>query len=143
MNEDWYLIDANVLTRLTAVQRSSAFVRDRCRIPADVMHEVRGLPDRSAIAHLELPLDAPILLRLRDVMATIDPGDFSLIDLYHNKGTADPVLIAAALALDHGEGRLWPIRWHVVSDDHAVRETASTLGVPRLSRDELLNLIGC
>ncbi len=141
MNETRYLLDANVVSRLTAEQRVSPFVTKFCRVPADVMHEVRGLPDRASIAHLKLPVNAPTLLRLRDVMATVTPGDPSLIDLYRFKGTADPVLIAAALAADHGEGQLWPIEWHVVSDDKAVRDTASAVGVPWLSRADLTVLI--
>ena len=141
MNENRYLLDANVVSRLTAEQRASPFVSRHCRIPADVMHEVRGISDRSLIAHLGLPVNVSTLARLRDVMATITPGDLSLVDLYHFKGTADPVLIAAALAADHGEGRLWPTEWHVVSDDNAVRDTASLLGVPWLSRAGLVELI--
>ncbi len=141
MNEDRYLLDANVLTRLTAGQRASAFVLEHCRVPSEVMYEVQGLADRTAISALELPINAKTLERLRDVMASVAPEDRSLVDLYRNKGSADPVIVAAALAADHGEGRLWQTEWHVVSDDHPVRATASALGVRWLSRDDLVALI--
>lgn len=141
MNENRYVLDANVVSRLTAEQRASPFVSAHCRIPSDVMYEIQGIPDGSSISHLELPVDARILARLRDVMATVAPTDLSLVNLYRNKGAADPVVIAAALAADQGEGQLWSIHWHVVSDDHAVRNTAATLGVPWLSRAHLVELI--
>lgn len=141
MNEDRYLLDANVLTRLTADQRTHAFVLGHCHVPSEVMYEVRGLPDRTAISRIELPINARTLERLRDVMSSVAPEDHSLVDLYQNKGSADPVLVAAALAADHGDGRLWQTMWHIVSDDGAVRTTAATHGVPWLSRDELVALI--
>lgn len=141
MKETRYLLDANVVSRLTAEQRASPFVSKYCRIPADVMHEVRGLSDWSSIAHIMLSVNAATLSCLRDVMATITPGDLSLVDLYHFKGTADPVLVAAALAADHGDGQLWPTEWHVVSDDKAVRDTATVLDVPWKSRADLVAMI--
>ncbi|GIG40186.1 hypothetical protein [Cellulomonas phragmiteti] len=141
MNEHRYLLDANVLTRLTASQRASAFVSDRCHVPAEVMYEVRGLSDRSAIARLELPTDVRTLERLRDVMAAVAPGDLSLVDLYRNKGCADPVIVAAALAAEDGRDQLWQTEWHVVSDDNAVRAAALTFGIQPVSRHELVALI--
>ncbi len=141
MNEDRYLLDANVLTRLTPDQRASAFVSERCRVPSDVMYEARGLADLPAISRIELPIDPKTLERLRDVMRSIAPEDRSLVDLYHNKGAADPVIVAAALVADSGEDQLWQTQWRIVSDDAAVRETASTFGVPWISRAELVTLI--
>jgi hypothetical protein len=141
MNEDRYLLDANVLSRLTADQRASAFVSERCRVPSDVMYEVRGLTDLAAISRIELPIDPKTLERLRDVMTSIAPEDRSLVDLYRNKGAADPVIVAAALVADYGEDQLWQTQWHIVSDDGAVRATASTFGVPWISRAELVTLI--
>ncbi|GEL45069.1 hypothetical protein CHO01_01850 [Cellulomonas hominis] len=141
MNEHRYLLDANVLTRLTADQRASAFVSARCRVTAEVMNEVRGLPDRSVIARIELSTDARTLGRLREVMASVVPGDQSLVDLYRNKGCADPVIVAAALAAEDGQDQLWQTQWHIVSDDKAVRAMASTFGISWISRRDLVALI--
>lgn len=142
MNEDMYLLDANVLSRLTPRQRGSAFVATRCRVPSEVLHETRGLPDLEVVEPLEMPPSSLMLERLRDVMASIAPEDYTLVDLYRNRGGADPILVASALAADKGDARLWATTWHIVSDDGAVRATASVFGVPTLTRGELVELIG-
>ena len=141
MNEDMYLLDANVLSRLTPRQRGSAFVAARCRVPSEVLHEARELPDLHVVEPLELRPTRLMLERLADVMSSVAPEDHTLVDLYHNQGGADPVLVAAALAADNGDAQLWPTVWHVVSDDRAVRTTASAFGVPTLTRAELVELI--
>jgi hypothetical protein len=138
VNEDRYVLDANVLSRLTPEQRASAFVKEFCRVPTEVLFETGGLPDSAVIRELELRVGVRTLERLRDVMATIDPEDRSVVDLYRNKGGADPVLVAAALAADHDEDSLWGTEWHIVTDDNAVRRLAETAGVPWLSRSDLV-----
>lgn len=141
MNEDMYLLDANVLSRLTPRQRAGAFVTTRCRIPSEVLHEARELPDLHVVESLELRPTRLMLERLADVMSSIEPEDHALVDLYHNRGGADPILVAAALAADQHDTQLWPTVWHIVSDDRAVRKTASAFGVPTLTRAELVELI--
>lgn len=141
MNEDRYLLDANVLSRLTLAQRASTFVTDRCRIPSEVLYEARGLPDVHLVQSLELPTTRAMLERLRDVMASIAPEDRTLVDLYRNQGGADPVIVSAALTAERNDTSLWSTVWHVVSDDRAVRATASLFDIDVLSRAELVTLI--
>jgi hypothetical protein len=136
-----YLLDANVLSRLSPEQRASDFVADRCQIPSEVLYEARGLPDLHVVEPLELPTSRAMLERLRDVMASIAPEDRTLVDLYRNRGGGDPVLIAAALTADSRDDSLWPTIWHVVSDDRAVLATASRFGLDSLSRTDLVELI--
>ena len=102
MNTDRYLLDTNALTRLTPPERSRTFVFKRCKIPTEVLHEAQGLPDIKALKELEYKANAGLLRNLREVMSTIEPTDFKLVDLYHNRGNADPILIAAAPPCDCG-----------------------------------------
>ena len=141
MNDDRYLLDANVLSRLTPAQRASAFVAEHCRIPSEVLYEARGLPDIHLVEPLELATTTAMLERLRGVMASIAPEDRTLVDLYRNRGGADPVIVAAALTADRDDASLWPTVWHVVSDDRAVRATATLFDLDVLSRAELVTLI--
>lgn len=136
-----YLLDANVLSRLKPEQRRSNFVIERCRVPEEVLYEVRGLPDIEDVERLGISPSRTMLERLRDVMASIAPEDHTLIDLYRDRGGGDPILIATALAEDRGHSLLWATVWHVVSDDKAVRATASLFDVPSLSRAEFVKLI--
>ncbi|MGW6130805.1 hypothetical protein ACWFNE_12340 [Cellulomonas sp. NPDC055163] len=136
-----YLLDANVLSRLTPEQRASRFIKGRCRIPSEVIYEARGLPDAQLVEELEIRASTTMLERLRDVMASIAPEDHSLVDLYRNRGGADPILIASALAANSGETLLWPTVWHIVTDDKAVRTTATFFDIPTLGRTELVELI--
>lgn len=143
MRTERYILDANVLTRLTATQRSSDFVRQNCSIPTEVLHEVRGLPDHESLREMEFAVSATVLTHLTEVLRTMRPGDFKLIDLYANKGNADPFLVACALAgKRESEGMLFPTEWIVVSDDLAVRSTASEHGLAWLSTEAFVAMLG-
>lgn len=142
MIETKYLLDANVLSRLTPQERRGRFVRSHCRAPSEVLHETRGMTDRSLMSRIELPMNGKTLLALQQVMASLEPTDRDLVDLYRNKGNADPILVAVALAAGHTEeSALWDTTWVVVTDDAAVRARASLFGVSWLSRAGLVDLI--
>lgn len=134
MNTDLYLIDTNVLTRLTAEERCCAFVFKQCRIPSEVLHEAQGLPDIKALKELEYKTTAGMLQNLGEVMGTIQATDSKLVDLYHNRGNADPILVAAALhATRNLEPTLFPDRWLIVTDDRALRRKAAEFQIGTLS----------
>lgn len=140
MNERRYLVDNNVLSRLTSEQRLSPFFRDHCRVTSDVLHEASGYVEPEVI-DLEEPVTATVLGRLATVMASVAPGDTSLIDLYANKGAADPVMIAVALEMQAVQDRtLFPETWVIVTDDKAVAATARSHGVTPLDTREFQSL---
>lgn len=142
MNETHYLLDNNVLSKLTPFQRLGAFVQQRCRITSDVLHEARGLPDARRLAPLEYPITPDVLPRVKQVMATVPPNDTSLVDLYSNKGSADPGLIAVALyEASVGQESLWSDKWIIVTDDSAVRSKAQEFGIETKSAHEFIALV--
>lgn len=137
-----YVLDANVLSRLSARQRHSSILRSRCRISSEVLHEVRGFPDIEQLRALDFPLDGEVLRCLREVMKTVRTDDFKLVDLYGNRGNADPILVATALTgMRQAAETLFIEEWVVVSDDHAVRAKASELGVRWLSTTDFVPLL--
>lgn len=143
MNRTWYLLDNNALLTLTRAERSGRFVRERCRALTEVLYEAQGYPDIEALRRLEFEPNADILERIRRVMASVSPGDTDLlVDLYANKGNADPILIATAMyARELSETTLLPEEWVVVTDDRAVRRTAAQFGVPTLRSTEFRDLV--
>lgn len=142
MNRISYLLDNNALLTLSREQRAGRFVRERCRIPSEVLHEAQGYPDIGVLRRLEFEMNADILKRVRRVMTSVSPGDTALVDLYANKGNADPILIATAMyARELSETTLLPDEWVVVTDDRAVRWTASQFGVPTLRSSEFRKLV--
>ena len=56
-----YLLDTNALAALRPEQRASSFVKSRCRISAEVLHEAQGYPDHRALTALEYPVHAGVL----------------------------------------------------------------------------------
>lgn len=75
-------------------------------------------------------------------MKTVDPEDRDLIDLYHNEGGADPLLVACALAAkEESDGGLFALEWTIVTNDKAVTALASKFGVDTLSVSEFADLI--
>lgn len=142
ITERHYLLDNNALSKIPRHDRSGEFVRAFCRIPSEVLYEASGYPDIATLADLEYPTTAPILGLLAEVMATVHIGDTSLIDLYHNRGNADPLLIACALHARRANSPfLFGEDWIVVSDDRAVRAKATVFGVECLSSASFLEVL--
>jgi len=142
VNSVVYLLDANVLSRLSAGQRGNSLVREHCRIPTEVLHEIEGFPDFRQLRALELPVSVEQLECVRQVMKSVAPGDFKLVDLYRSKGNADPILVAAALiGIRQSSETLFSEDWKVVSDDDAVRAKAADHGVEWLSTEDFVLLL--
>jgi len=137
MNEEVYLIDNNVLSHLSSAQRASTFFRTQCRIPAEVLHEADGYADADALKAVEYPTTASVLGYLHMVMATVPEDDTALVNLYANKGAADPMLVACALdGMDDSKKGLFGPTWIIVSNDKAVRAKASEFGITSCTRDD-------
>ncbi|WP_285362921.1 hypothetical protein [Microbacterium sp. LMC-P-041] len=139
MNEELYLLDNNALSHLTRVQRASAFFHDRCSLPSEIIHEADGYPDAASFPDVEYPTTASVLKHLGAVMATVPCDDSTLVNLYANKGAADPMLIACALdGMEEASTLLWGPTWVVVSNDKEVRAKAADVGVASCTREEFL-----
>lgn len=137
MNEEMYLIDNNVLSHLSPAQRASEFFRTQCRIPAEVLHEAVGYADADALKAVEYPTTASVLKFLQTVMATVPEDDTALVNLYANKGAADPLLVACALdGIQESETWLFGPAWIIVSNDKAVRAKGAEFGVESCTREE-------
>jgi hypothetical protein len=133
MNDTSYLVDNNVLGRLTPAQRGSSFFAKYCRVPDEVLHEAG--PGRAAtVQGARYPTTAAVLRAMQTVMATVDAGDVKLVNLYRNTGTADPFLIACALVEQQNSAdMLIRPEWVVVTEDEAVRRKAEEFDVPWIS----------
>ena len=101
MNETMYLLDNNVLGTLGTKRRSAAFFAARCRVPAEVAYEARRVAYADALKPITLEMTPPMLQQLIKVMMTVPASDNKFIDLYGNKGGADPVLVAMAWTLNN------------------------------------------
>lgn len=146
--ERMYLLDTNVVLQLGMQSLSeSRFFAQHCRVIDDVIDELH-LDDQPQLElewdRVRYPTSVTLLQELVSVMATIPVGDVSLIDLYRNKGRADPVIIAAAL--DAIEQDRWSLmgelqEWVVASEDQAVRRTCAGFGVPTVGLVEMRQLL--
>lgn len=142
MNRTYYLIDNNALIQLTRRRLETKFFTDHCRITADVLHEASEHPDQRRLAGLAEPTTPIVLMQLRLVMAGVEVGDTDLVDLYGNKGAADPGLVATALAQAVvQDGYLLPDTWIIVTLDKAVLRAARRHQVPTMAPGDLAELI--
>ena len=80
-----------------------------------------------------------MLGQLADVMKTVPVGHTKFIDLYNNKGTADPILVATAIALS--TENLFADIWVIVTQDKEVRAKAEEFFVDTMTTKELADLI--
>lgn len=130
----YYLIDNNALVSLGNARRANRFFRQWSRIPSEVLHESEGLRDHAALTALKYPDSGSVLRHLLTVMSSVPPLDTSLVDLYGNKGAADPLLVACVLdAMEKCEESLLEEAWTVVTDDKAVHDAAGRHGVSFMS----------
>lgn len=139
MTEVHYLIDTNALLALGRHRRESATFRTHCHVTADVAHEAgRRWPETAP----QIAVTHQILERLTEVLATLAPGETDVLDLYANKGMADPVLIATALVLqEESDQTLFPARWIIATSDRGVRGCAESHGVEWIDPADLGALI--
>lgn len=137
-----YLIDTNALSRIGRKNRGSAFVRDNCKLPSEVLYEAEGFPDIAMLRTLEYPITADVLNLVRKVMATVPTGDKDLVDLYHARGNADPILIAVALhAIATSRDTLLEEDWQIVTDDEGVKKKAAEFDLTTISSADFKTLI--
>ncbi len=141
MNDTFYLLDNNVLAKLTPAQRASAFFMEQCRVPDEVMHEA-GPARAAGLEQVRYPTTPEVLRGVQTVMATVAARDIKLVDLYHNKGNADPFLVACALVeQQHAAPMLVRPEWLVVTDDHAVRRKADEFEIAWSSSTDFIGLL--
>lgn len=140
--EQRYVIDTNALSQLTRRRRATTFFRESTVIPEEVLHEAAGFPDIDSLRENVHPTTPRVLHWLIEVLATVPDNDTRLIDLYANRGNADPLVIACALEGQEHDGQyLWPTEWIVVTADEAVRDKAKEFKLEVLINDRFADLI--
>jgi hypothetical protein len=139
VSETHYLLDTNALSRLTASERASRFMRARCGITDDVLWESRDLADAAQLQILVQPMTADALTVIKEIMRKVLVGNLKLVNLYSNKGAADPGLVACAVAATtRSQDTLFRQEWLVVTDDGEVRTTAERFDVEWMSSSDFV-----
>lgn len=137
-----YLLDNNVLGAMGKERRESTFFRERCRVPAEVAHEARRVAYAKTLDALTIAVSPDILVQLVEVMKSVPVGTTKLVDLFSNKGAADPILVATALALNNPPvPDLFSDTWVIVTNDKEVRAKALEFSLITLSPEELNDVI--
>ncbi|MGQ4537062.1 hypothetical protein ACUH94_00795 [Dermabacteraceae bacterium P7074] len=107
-----------------------------------MLAEAEQFPDIALLRELEYEITPEVLRKLITVMASVDSHDTKLVDLYANRGGADPVVIASALNAVAQEAQyLNPQEWVVVTGDNAVRGKATELGLQVISNEDFAAFI--
>ncbi len=142
MNEVRYLVDNNALTALTGRRIESDFFAANCHITPDVLREASSRPERRVLEDCVTNVSADFFSMVRFVMSSEPVGDVRLVDLYRNKGAADPGLLATILLSNQVEdGMLLRSSWVLVTDDSRVREKAQVLGIEVHDSSQLKRII--
>lgn len=137
-----YLVDNNALIALKRDFVASAFFRAYCQVTTDVLREANEHPHLGQLKAAAYALTPDVLKQIRIVMASVEVGDTSLVDLYGNKGAADPGLIASALdAITAGKDALFSDDWVIVTNDGGVEKAAARHGVVTIKPEELAALV--
>lgn len=133
-----YLIDNNALGPL-GDKKQSLFFAKNCRVPAEVAYESRRARHAKLLEPLTIEMTPAMLAELAGVMKTVAVGHTGLIDLYDNKGAADPILVAMACVLNSED--LFADNWVIVTKDKEVIALAKEFGVDLETPDGLKAII--
>lgn len=137
-----YVVDNNALSAIGGKRVRSREFAKYCKVPQEVTHEAGRRRYRAALEQIEVRVTPEILDKLIEVMTHIEPGDFGVVDLYLNKGGADPVVIATALRLQELENaKLGPDRLVVATNDLRLRQLAQECGLVWVSAESLRNAL--
>lgn len=137
-----YVVDTNTLGQIGRRRRRSNFFLDNAVLPEEVIREAAGFSDISALKELLYPTSRSVLQWLVEIMETVMPSDSTLIDLYRNKGAADPLLVACALdGQSNDSAFLDAPEWIVVTADRAARHKAAEFGLTVIGNEEFAALI--
>jgi len=137
-----YVVDTNALIRLKSQRRANPSFLEQAVFPSEVLREAQGLPDISTLRANVYPTTLSVLEWLMRVMATVTSSDRTLVDLYANKGGADPFVIACALdGRERDSVYLDAPEWIVVTNDDAVRDKAGEFGLRVVSSAELADIV--
>lgn len=141
MIERKYLVDNNALVSIGTQRWNTAFFREHCLVTEDIAYEAR-FRARSLPTDLIVPVTPAILGQVPKIMETVVPGDTRLLDLYGNKGAADPLLVATAVVLQAEESlSLFGDELVIVTSDDAVTEKAKEFGIVTATPTEFAVLI--
>jgi hypothetical protein len=138
MSETKYLIDNNALGPL-GDKKESLFFAQNCRVPAEVAYESRRAKHANLLEAVTIEMTPAMLAELAGVMKTVAVGHTALIDLYDNKGAADPILIAMACVLNSED--LFADNWVIVTKDKEVIAKAEEFGIDVEAPDGLKAII--
>lgn len=133
-----YLVDNNALGPL-GDRKQSAFFKEHCRVPAEVAYESRRAKHAALLKPVTIEMTPAMLAQLAVVMKTVPVGHTGLVNLYNYKGTADPILVAMAVALSTED--LFSDAWVVVTEDKEVRAKAKDFSIGTLTPKELAEVI--
>lgn len=137
-----FVIDTNALSQIGMRRRQSPVFLERAVIPEEVLHEAEGFPDVTTLRELLQPVTPRTFYWLSRVMSTVPESDIRLVDLYANRGNADPFVVASALELQEQDSQFLDApEWLVVTGDRAVRDKAEEFGIRVLTNTEFASLI--
>lgn len=137
-----YLVDNDTLSRMSTEQRQSSFVRNFCHAPTAVLDEASRYLEPSVREAIEVRVTVAVLDNLRRVMASLTPGDRTVVDLYGNKGTGDAMLLALALTeKDAADQELFGDSWIIATGDNGLIAKATELGIPTCTDREFIDIV--
>jgi hypothetical protein len=137
-----YVIDTNALSQIGMRRRQSPAFLEQAVIPEEVLHEAEGFPDVAALQELLQPVSSRTLYWLERVMSTVPESDVRLVNLYANRGNADPFVVASALEMQEQDSQFLDApEWLIVTGDQAVRDKAEEFGLRVLTSTEFAFLM--
>jgi hypothetical protein len=143
MNEAYYFLDAVSLFKMRPAELRSDFVRKNCAIPEEILYEIRHHRQVSELSRLEASISVHILRKLTSLMCSL-PLDTEIVDLFHNQGNGDVLLLASALTLQEHEmalPRLFPVDLVIVTDDDLLKIEAAKNSIKSISTNEFILLV--
>ena len=137
-----YVVDTNALSQIGKRRRSTSYFKENVQLASEVLHEAQGFPDWDSLNSRLYPTSPRLLSLLTRIMASIPLDDTKLVDLYANRGGADPFVVACALdGAELDSHYLDAPEWVVVTNDAAVRLKAEEFGLRVIASAQFADII--
>jgi len=136
-----YLMDTVSVAKLSQQEVSSNFVHTYCRVPDEILYELRDSSYYAILDTLRYEVSADVLRAGREFLKSLAVNNL-LLDLYNFEGNGDLILIAVALhEAELNSHMLMRTEWKILTDDKGLRAAAEGEGVVVVTTEDFKRLL--
>lgn len=135
-----FLLDTVTVSKLSPEQIGSDLVCQHCKIPEEILYELRDNSNLAQFDTLEYAISNDVLLMVEKILSQSVVQ--KLLDLYKSEGNGDVILLAVAITENEAsKSELFGRKWVIVTDDKNLIKAAEANAVDTLDTASFILLL--